>query len=269
MIKLVTLGGVAISENGVQLVELTALRQKVALLAYLSLEGPVSRDRLLPLFWPDRAGERARHALSQALYVLKQELGEQCVRVSGDQVAVVPGVLDVDARQLQDAAAKARWEHAASIYQGPFLDEFHLLGAPLFEHWQTRTRARRAKEAERALEGACIRRFGTLRPSRPTPVVRSDNGLAFQSRRFRGACRQYRLGQEFITPYTPEQNGIVERFFRSLKEECVWQHQFGSFAEARRVIGSWIRWYNQRRPHQSLGYLSPLEYRARQQQLVA
>jgi transposase InsO family protein len=31
---------------------------------------------------------------------------------------------------------------------------------------------------------------------------------------------------EFITPYTPEQNGIVERFFRSLKEECVWQHNF-------------------------------------------
>jgi len=30
------------------------------------------------------------------------------------------------------------------------------------------------------------------------------------------------------TPYTPEQNGLVERFFRSLKEECVWLHNFGS-----------------------------------------
>jgi len=28
-------------------------------------------------------------------------------------------------------------------------------------------------------------------------------------------------GQEFITPYGPEQNGIIERFFRSLKEECI------------------------------------------------
>jgi putative transposase len=75
----------------------------------------------------------------------------------------------------------------------------------------------RAKEAERALEAACIERFGTLRPEGPTPVVRSDNGLIFQSRRFRAACRDYRLRQEFITPYTPEQNGIVERFFRSLE----------------------------------------------------
>jgi len=78
----------------------------------------------------------------------------------------------------------------------------------------------RAREAERALEEACIRRFGTLRPDGTTPVVRSDNGLIFQSRRFRQACRDYRLKQEFITPYTPEQNGIIERFFRTLKEEC-------------------------------------------------
>jgi len=61
----------------------------------------------------------------------------------------------------------------------------------------------RAKEAERALEEACLARFGTLRPDGPTPVVRSDNGLIFQSRRFRAACRDYRLRQEFITPYTP------------------------------------------------------------------
>jgi putative transposase len=127
----------------------------------------------------------------------------------------------------------------------------------------------RAKEAERALEEACIERFGTLRPRGKTPIVRSDNGLIFQSRRFRAACRDYRLKQEFITPYTPEQNGIIERFFRSLKEECVWQHNFRDFREAKRKIRQWIDWYNKERPHQSLGYLSPKEYRAQQLQQVA
>jgi putative transposase len=39
----------------------------------------------------------------------------------------------------------------------------------------------RAKEAERALEEACLARFGTLRPYGPTPVVRSDNGLIVQA----------------------------------------------------------------------------------------
>jgi len=127
----------------------------------------------------------------------------------------------------------------------------------------------RAKEAERALESACLRRFGTIRPDGETPVIRSDNGLVFQSRRFRAAMKDYCLTQEFITPYTPEQNGIVERFFRSLKEECVWQHLFQNFNEAQGAIRNWIRWYNEERPHQSLGYLSPAQYRAQQLQLVA
>ena len=118
----------------------------------------------------------------------------------------------------------------------------------------------RAREAERALEEACIRRFGTLRPDGTTPVVRSDNGLIFQSRRFRQACRDYRLTQEFITPYTPEQNGMIERFFRSLKEECIWQHNFSSFKEAKRAVRRWIRWYNEERPHQALEYKSPREF---------
>jgi hypothetical protein len=47
----------------------------------------------------------------------------------------------------------------------------------------------RAREAERALEEACLARFGTLRPEGSTPVIRSDNGLILQSRRFRAACR--------------------------------------------------------------------------------
>ena len=127
----------------------------------------------------------------------------------------------------------------------------------------------RAKEAERALEAACLARFGTIRPKGDTPVLRSDNGLIFQSRQFRQACRDYRLQQEFITPYTPEQNGLIERFFRSLKEECVWQYHFAGFAEAQRAIATWIQWYNEDRPHQALQYRSPRRYRREQEAKVA
>ncbi len=90
--------------------------------------------------------------------------------------------------------------------------------------------------AERALEEARIRRFGILRPAGETPVVRSEDGLIIQSRRFRPACRDYRLRQEFITPYTPEQNGMIERFYRSLEEKCAWQHDFVGFREAKAAI---------------------------------
>ncbi len=89
----------------------------------------------------------------------------------------------------------------------------------------------RAKEAERAIEAPCLAppRFRTLRPGGTTPVLRSENGLIFQGRRFRQVCRGDRLQQEFITPYTPDQNGLNKRLFRSLKQECVWQWRFQRF----------------------------------------
>jgi len=134
--------------------------------------------------------------------------------------------------------------------------------------WEFALRGR-SREAERALEAACIKRFGTLKVGKEGPVIRSDNGLVFLSRRFRSACRFYGLKQEFVTPYTPEQNGMIERFFRSLKEECVWQRVFRNFEEARRAVKAWIEWYNEGRPHQSLGYLSPVQYRVQKLKLVA
>ncbi len=128
----------------------------------------------------------------------------------------------------------------------------------------------RAVEAERALEEACLNRFGLVYPKdkENRPTLRSDNGLVFQSRRFRVSSRQYGLSQEFITPYTPQQNGLIERFFRSLKEECVWLNNFRSFQEARAAITEWIRYYNEERPHQALGYRSPCQV-APQQMMAA
>ncbi len=67
----------------------------------------------------------------------------------------------------------------------------------------------RAQEAERAIEAVCLTRFGTLRPVGSTPVLRSYNGLIFQSRRFRRACHDYRLSQEFISPFCCGVYGVI------------------------------------------------------------
>ena len=93
------------------------------------------------------------------------------------------------------------------------------------------------------------------KPGEKRPVLRSDNGKVFTSKRFAGRCSQYGLTQEFITPYTPQQNGMIERFFRSLKEECIWLHNFEGVEDAREKILEWVEFYNELRPHQSLKYL--------------
>ncbi|MBI1290047.1 transposase [bacterium] len=53
----------------------------------------------------------------------------------------------------------------------------------------------------------------------------------------------------------------MERFFRSLKEECTWEESFPDFHTGKVTVTRWVQWYNVARPHQSLGYLSPQEYR--------
>jgi len=114
-----------------------------------------------------------------------------------------------------------------------------------------------AKTAEAALEEGLLNRFGCLGRVPGKLTLRSDNGLVFTSKRYTATVDAYGMNQEFITPYTPEQNGMIERFIRTIKEECIWQNHFESITQANNVIGRWIRYYNQQRPHQALGYITP------------
>jgi len=80
--------------------------------------------------------------------------------------------------------------------------------------------------AAAALEDA-LRDRGITHGHEPL-MLRSDSGLVFGAKVFVKVVRRYGLGQEYITPYSPEQNGMIERFFRTLKEECLWHHRFTS-----------------------------------------
>lgn len=105
-------------------------------------------------------------------------------------------------------------------------------------------RTGKASTAGSALEQALIARFGSLGKVAKPFLLRSDNGLVFTSRYFTGLAKSYGLQQEFITPHCPQQNGMVERVIRSLKEQCVHRHRFESLQHASRVISDWISFYN-------------------------
>lgn len=113
----------------------------------------------------------------------------------------------------------------------------------------------KADVAAAALEDALIRR-------NPAPGLRlrSDNGLVFGSVKFTAVARKSGCRQEYITPYTPEQNGLIERWFKTLKTECVWLYNFTSLSEARRKIDVFIDEYNTERPHRSLGMVAPARW---------
>ncbi len=103
-----------------------------------------------------------------------------------------------------------------------------------------------------AIEHALIARFGTLGKVEKKFLLRSDNGLVFTSHHLTKIARSYGLKQEFITPHCPQQNGMVERFIRALKEQCVHRHRLETIQHAMRIIGNWTSFYDNRRPHQAL-----------------
>lgn len=119
------------------------------------------------------------------------------------------------------------------------------------------SRSGKANTASAALEQALIARFGTLGRVPKSFLLRSDNGLVFTSRHYTALVRSYGLQQEFITPHCPQQNGMVERVIRTLKEQCVHGHRFETLQHASRVISDWIQFYNHRRPHQALKMKTP------------
>jgi transposase InsO family protein len=57
-------------------------------------------------------------------------------------------------------------------------------------------------------------------------------------------------------------NAMAEAFWSSLKRELVDVSHFRTIAEARAAVFEWIIWYNRKRPHSSLGYITPEEFEA-------
>ena len=93
--------------------------------------------------------------------------------------------------------------------------------------------------------------------------LRSDNGCHYGAKIFKDEIRRLGITHTRTMVNTPKGNSVVERFFRSLKEECVWQNRFESFEQAKDLVDAWIKHYNKDRPHQALNYLTPEIYYGR------
>jgi transposase InsO family protein len=87
--------------------------------------------------------------------------------------------------------------------------------------------------------------------------VLTDNGSSYRSRRFAGVCRTWQLRHRFTRPYTPRTNGKAERFIQTLLREWAYRRPFISSARRTAALTPYLRFYNHRRPHASLGRRAP------------
>jgi putative transposase len=91
--------------------------------------------------------------------------------------------------------------------------------------------------------------------------IRSDNGPEFIALVIRGWLAQHQMRTLYIAPGCPWQNGYGERFNGTVRDECLDMHVFHSVAEARVMLAAYRRQYNEERPHSSLGYRTPAEFK--------
>ena len=87
--------------------------------------------------------------------------------------------------------------------------------------------------------------------------IRSDNGPEFTAKKVRGWLKDIGVTTLFIEPGSPWENGFIERFNGSLRDEVLNREIFYTLREAQVVIEDWRYEYNHIRPHSSLGYLPP------------
>jgi transposase InsO family protein len=93
----------------------------------------------------------------------------------------------------------------------------------------------------------------------PPEAVMTDNAYAYtKSFAFKRVLAASGARQIVIPPFTPRWNGKVERFIRTLKAEWAKAHPWPSSSDRSRALPSFIRYYNRRRPHSSLGDAPPL-----------
>jgi transposase InsO family protein len=98
-------------------------------------------------------------------------------------------------------------------------------------------------------------------------AVLTDNAFAFTMRhahhadrltRFQQVCAAHDIRHYLLRPYAPQSNGKVERFFRTVDDECLHVRPLFTYAARSRAVADFVWYYNHKRPHLSLGGMTPV-----------
>jgi DNA-binding SARP family transcriptional activator/TolB-like protein len=112
----------------------------------------LSRERILAWLWPELDSESGRRNLSEALHVLRRELGDDALVSVGDDVRLNTELVGADVVDFRLACESGDHERATSLYGGPFLDGWYVDDAREFDEWAESERALLASSYARSLE---------------------------------------------------------------------------------------------------------------------
>jgi len=88
--------------------------------------------------------------------------------------------------------------------------------------------------------------------------VLSDNAKPYHSGLWRETCSELQIGRRYTRPYSPWTNGKAEALIKTLLREWAYRFVYPTSMHRSRALPSFLRWYNRRRPHGSLGGKAPI-----------
>jgi transposase InsO family protein len=91
------------------------------------------------------------------------------------------------------------------------------------------------------------------------PRIISDNGPQFIARDFKQFICLTGMTHVRTSPYYPQSNGKIERWHQSLKRECIRTKTPLNLEDANRLVANFVDYYNNKRLHSSLGYVTPID----------
>jgi DNA-binding SARP family transcriptional activator/tetratricopeptide (TPR) repeat protein len=142
MLWLQTFGGPIVFGDDAQPRLAAAQRRSLGLLSVLAASGSggLGRDKIVGLLWPDVSARRARHSLTQALYVARKALECDDLIEGIEDLRLNPARIATDVAAFEAALLQKNEEEAARLYRGPFLDQL-FPSTPGFERWVDAQRA--------------------------------------------------------------------------------------------------------------------------------
>jgi TolB-like protein/DNA-binding SARP family transcriptional activator/tetratricopeptide (TPR) repeat protein len=160
------LGGACVEGPEGPLTGRVAQRRRLAVLALLAMSRRqgLGREKLAATLWPESDGDRARHLLSDTVYVINRALGASdadVVTAAAGELRLRAGAITCDARAFEDAVESGELDEAVRLYTGPFLDGFFVDGSEEFERWTCSER-----ERLHDLYGRTLERLATARADR-------------------------------------------------------------------------------------------------------
>ena len=93
-------------------------------------------------------------------------------------------------------------------------------------------------------------------------IFHSDRGCQYSSKAYQKALDEANITGSMSRPACPYDNACAESFFSAAKRECIYRKNYMNIAEVNQDLFKYIElFYNRKRIHSSLGYMSPIEYR--------